>query len=268
MVALTAEPPEGAPPPDEPTPPVGEWWSDEPPMETYQHLMQMLALIATLRWLWRDRSDYFAAGNLTVFYSPRQMKSEHFRGPDFFVVLDVDGTRERRSWVVWEEDGRYPNVIVELLSDATAKTDRGEKKRIYQDIFRTPEYFLFDPRDGTLEGLRLLAGRYEPIAPDAHGLLPSAQLGLCLGVRDRRLRLFTADGAMVLAPDEAARESMRRAEEEQRRAELEAQRADGEKQRADGEKQRADGEKQRADDEKRRADAAEAELARLRAQRA
>nr|WP_322505530.1 hypothetical protein [Chroococcidiopsis cubana] len=46
----------------------------------------------------------------------------------FFVALDVDGSRERQGWVVWEEDGRYPDVIVELLSPSTAKVDRGVKK--------------------------------------------------------------------------------------------------------------------------------------------
>jgi hypothetical protein len=45
-----------------PIPPLGEWWSDEPQMETYQHLNQMIALITTLRWLWRDRTDAFIAG--------------------------------------------------------------------------------------------------------------------------------------------------------------------------------------------------------------
>jgi hypothetical protein len=121
----------------EPEPPRCEWWSDEPEMENYQHLMQMLALIATLRWLWRGRTDYFVGGNLTIYFSERQRKSEDFRGPDFFVALGVDGTRERRSWVVWQEDGKYPNVIIEFVSASTEKIDRGEKQ-IYEDVFRTP----------------------------------------------------------------------------------------------------------------------------------
>jgi len=31
------------------------------------------------------------------------------------VVLNVDGERERQCWVVWQENGRYPDVIVELM---------------------------------------------------------------------------------------------------------------------------------------------------------
>ncbi len=45
---------------------------------------------------------------------------------------------------MWEEDGKYPNVIVELLSDSTVKTDRGLKKQIYQDTFRTPDYGIYN----------------------------------------------------------------------------------------------------------------------------
>jgi Uma2 family endonuclease len=208
----------GTRPSFEPEPPRGEWFSDEPPMETYQHLMQMIALIATLRWHWRGRTDYFVGGNLTVYYSPHQRQSEDFRGPDFFVVLDVDGTRPRRSWVVWEEEGRYPNVIVELLSDSTLAIDRGEKLRIYQDVFRTPEYFLFDPHSGELTGFRLVGGHYQPIAPDADGRLDCDQLGLRLGVLGDELRLFTREGILIETPEGAAESALRRAEQETARA--------------------------------------------------
>lgn len=197
---------------DAPEPPQGEFWSDEPPMETYQHMMAQLVLITSLQWHWRGRTDYFCAGNLTVFYSPNQKKSKDFAGPDFFVALDVDGTRPRRSWVVWQEDGKYPNVIVELLSDSTAKNDRGEKKRVYQDIFRTPEYFLFDPHSFDFEGYCLVAGRYEPIPPDAAGRLRCEQLDLSLGVHGGELRFFTPDGLLVAKPSEAAELAEQRAD--------------------------------------------------------
>ena len=109
--------------------PPGDLLSDEPQMETYLHLRQMILLLTSLEWWWRERNDFFAAGNLTVYYSRRQKKSEHFRGPDFFVVLGVE-RKPRKSWVVWEEDGKYPHAIVEVLSDSTASTDRGLKKQI------------------------------------------------------------------------------------------------------------------------------------------
>ena len=158
--------------------------SDEPPLETYLHLQQLILLLTCLDWLWRDRTDYFAAGNLTIYYSPSQRKSEDFRGPDFFVVLGTD-RKPRKSWTVWEEGGKYPNVIIELLSESTAKTDRGLKKEIYQDIFRTPDYFWFDPNSLEFQGFHLVDGCYEPLPVDDEGRLWSQQLGLWLGVVDR-----------------------------------------------------------------------------------
>lgn len=120
--------------------PPGDLYSDEPVLETYFHLQQMVLLLKCLDWWWRDRQDYFSAGNLTIYYSPRQRKSEFFREPDFFVVLGTT-RKPRKSWVVWEEDGKYPNIIIEILSDSTEDTDRNLKKEIYQDTFRTPDYF-------------------------------------------------------------------------------------------------------------------------------
>lgn len=80
-----------------------------------------------------------------VYYSSTQARNRDFRGTDFFAVLDVDGTTSRQGWVVWDEDGRYPDVIVELLSESTAEADFGIKKDIYERRFRTPNYFVFDP---------------------------------------------------------------------------------------------------------------------------
>ena len=148
--------------------PPSDLLSDEPPLETELHLRQLVLLIHSLEWIWRDRQDFYAFGNLTIYYSPRQRKSENFRGPDFFVVLGTE-RKPRKSWVVWEEDGKYPNVIVEILSNKTAATDRGLKKQIYQDTFRTPDYFWFDPQNLEFKGFHLVDGRYQELIPDERG---------------------------------------------------------------------------------------------------
>lgn len=183
--------------------PPSDLYSDEPQLETYLHLQQMMLLLSCLNWLWRDRTDYFAAGNLTIYYSPRQRKSEDFRGPDFFVVLETE-RKPRKSWVVWEEEGQYPNVIVELLSDSTANTDRNLKKQIYQNIFRTLDYFWFDPNTFEFQGFHLVDGQYEALLPNAQGQLWSQQLQLHLGLYQNQLRFFTANGELILTPEETA----------------------------------------------------------------
>jgi Uma2 family endonuclease len=176
--------------------PTGDFPSVEPEMESHLHVMQMLLLLGCLEYWWRDRSDFFASGNMTIYFSERQLKSEQFRGPDFFVVLGTD-RRPRKSWVVWNEDGRYPNVIVEILSASTRAADVGLKKQVYQDVFRTPEYFLFDPETLEFAGFHLVDGVYQPLPPDAAGRLRSAQLGLLAGVHQGKMRFFTVEGELL-----------------------------------------------------------------------
>jgi Uma2 family endonuclease len=181
-------------------------WSEEPPLESYAHLQQILILLQSLEWLWQDRNDYFAAANLTIYYSPNQKKSEDFRGPDFFVVLGTERRLDRKSWVVWGEGGKYPDVIVEILSPSTAKIDRGEKKQIYQDIFRTPDYFWFDPETLELQGFRLMEGQYQAIEPTDRGWLWSDRLGLFLGIYQQQLRYFNREAELIPTPAEVAKQ--------------------------------------------------------------
>jgi Uma2 family endonuclease len=191
--------------------PSGDLYSDEPPVETELHLRQIILLFKCLEWLWRDRNDFYAAGNLTIYYSSNQKKSENYRGPDFFVVLGTS-RKTRKSWTIWEEDGKYPNVIVEILSPKTANTDKGFKKELYQNIFRTPDYFWFDPYTLEFAGFHLVEGKYQPIEPNEQEYFWSHQLGLYLGIYNKQIRFFNSEGELVLTPEEVA-ESERKQKE-------------------------------------------------------
>ncbi|MFH7241623.1 MAG: Uma2 family endonuclease [Spirulina sp.] len=184
--------------------------SNEPEMESSLHYAQLALLVACLEWLWRDRNDFFIGANLTIYFSREQLKNRDFRGPDFFLVSHTD-RRPRKSWVVWEEGGQYPDLIIELLSDSTAKTDKNLKKTLYQDRFRTPEYFWFSPETLEFEGYHLVDQRYQPIAPNPTGWLWSQVLGLYLGVQEGKLRYFTEAGERLPTPEEAAEQSEARA---------------------------------------------------------
>jgi Uma2 family endonuclease len=183
--------------------PPTDLWSDEPPLESDLHRLQMQLLIDCLAWLWRSRNDFYASGNLTIYYSPQQIKSQDFRGPDFFVVLGTE-RKPRKSWVVWAENGQYPNVIVEIISPSTAEVDKGLKKNIYQNIFRTPEYFWFNPNGLELAGFLLVGGQYQPLAANPQGWLWSQQLELYLGMQNGQLRFFMKEGQLVPTPAEIA----------------------------------------------------------------
>jgi Uma2 family endonuclease len=241
--------------------------------ETYWHVEQIHLLVHLIRRVMaeQERTDFFAGGDIFVYYSVEQARevaqeeAEHlekraFRGPDIFWVNGVDGARKREIWIAWEEDGRLPDMIVELLSPSTAKNDRTVKKDLYARVFGTAEYYLYDPQSRKLEGLRLSRrGVYRPLLPDAQGRLWSEQLGVSLGPwhgvwegeKAEWVRLFRPDGSLVPTGTEGERAEHQRAEAEHQRAEAESQRAEAESQRAEAESQRAD--------------AAEAELARLKA---
>jgi Uma2 family endonuclease len=184
--------------------------SDEPEIESSLHYMQLSLLVACLEMLWQDRSDFFIGANLTIYFSRQQLKTHDFRGPDFFLVRNTE-SRPRKSWVVWEEDGKYPDLIIELLSDSTAVTDRALKKELYQTRFHTPEYFWFSPETLEFQGFRLAGQQYNEIEPNNQRWLWSEVLSLFLGVQDNQLRYFTTDGQLVPAPIEAANQAQAKA---------------------------------------------------------
>ncbi|GAB1538720.1 Uma2 family endonuclease [Scytonema sp. NUACC21] len=197
--------------------------SDEPEMESSLHYMQLLLLVTCLEWLWRGRNDYFIGANLTVYFSRQQLRNRDFRGPDFFLVKQTE-KRPRNAWVVWEEDGKYPNLIIELLSTSTADTDPTLKKNLYQDRFHTSEYFWFSPETLEFVGFRLVGSQYQEIAPNERGWRWSEELGLYLGIESEKLRYFTAEGDLVPTPEEVALQAQLALEQERQRAEKLAQR--------------------------------------------
>ncbi len=229
-------------------------YDDGEPMETQRHILQMYLLLEPLSLHWADRDDFFVGGNMFVYFSPEQVKTYDFKGPDVFVVQGVS-RRERKSWVVWQE-GKAPDVVIELLSDSTAHKDKTDKKLVYQNRLRAPEYFWFDPFSGELAGFALRQGKYTPLKGDAQGSLLSQQLQLKLthwsgafqGIEADWLRWATVDGHLLPTQQEAADEERQRANQAHQRADEERQRADEERQRADEERQRADEERQRAEE--------------------
>ncbi len=247
---------------------------DGVPLESVWHRLQINLLDDCLHQHWRGRTDFFASGNMFVYYSLQQVKTMDYKGPDFFVVKDVDGSSMRGAWVAWKEGGRLPDVIVELLSPSTQAADLGSKKQLYERVFRTAEYFCYgpDPTFGTqptLQGWVLVRGQYEAIEPDARGWLWSNQLGAWLGewegqyheMQNRWLRLHDPTGQLIPTRAEAAEAEAERAQAEAERAQAEAERAQMEARQARDE---AEAERARAEAAEARAAALEAELQRLR----
>jgi Uma2 family endonuclease len=205
---------------------------DGEPLESNRHRLQMTLLIETLEFAWAGRDDYFVGGNMFLYYSALQAKKYDFRGPDVFVVLGTE-RRDRKAWVIWEEDGKHPDLVIELTSDTTRAVDYNDKKRIYGSVLGIPEYFIYDPDSGALDGFRLDLHQYPYVAvpPALSGRLPAERLGLELGswqgsyqgFAGSWLRWFRPDGQLLPTPVEAHAEAERqRAAEAARREEAEA----------------------------------------------
>jgi Uma2 family endonuclease len=223
---------------------------DGEPLESARHRQQMEVLIQSLEVAWEHRTDFYAGGDMFLYYSETQSRRNDFRGPDVFVVLGTN-RRERRAWVVWEEDGKAPDVVFELLSPSTEHIDRNDKMRLYSKVLKVGEYFLFDPWTSVLEGYWLDSprGTYVRKEHDAKGRVYCEQVGQWLGVATSVLygvevpwlRWMDEDGRVLPVPAELAAEALKdlKAAEEHARAAEEHARAAEERARVAEEELRA-----------------------------
>lgn len=206
-------------------------YDDGVPMETQRHNFQLSLLIDVLNpWL-EARGDGFAGGNMFLYYSLEQVRHNTFVGPDFFVALDVP-RGERKSWVIWEQ-GKGPDVVVELLSASTARHDKTHKKALYARQMHVPEYYWYDPFDPEdFAGFTLHGNDYRQSVADPQGRLHSPALNLDLGrwtgtfrgVATVWLRWFTPEGAMLPTEAEAAQQQAEAAQQQAETAQLRAER--------------------------------------------
>lgn len=201
--------------------------SDGQPMaETPHHRDNLAWLIEMLRTWFADESTVYVSGNMFIYYTPGD-RLRHL-SPDVFVTRGIPKTTtpERRRYLVWEE-GKGPDLAIELTSPSTREEDVEDKFWLYQDTLQVREYFLFDPEEEyltpSLQGYRLQHGKYVRIRP-VQGRMPSKVLGLHLERDDWRLRLYNpATGQWLPTPPEE-RAALQRAEAENSRLrqELEA----------------------------------------------
>ncbi len=187
----------------------------KPMAETEYHRDLMMDLIRTLQAHFAAVERICVSGNMLLFYE-KGNKRKHV-SPDVFVVRGVE-KRVRENYLVWEE-GRGPEVVIELTSSSTRHEDQKKKYGLYQDVLKVREYFLFDPKGDylkpQLKGYRLVRGAYRPIAP-VEGRLPSQVLKLHLEQDGSTLRLWDPETEAWLPTPQEEIEQLRRQVEELR----------------------------------------------------
>ena len=194
--------------------------------ETPVHRDNLLLTIEVLQEWFASEPDVYVSGNMFMFYVKGD-KRKHV-SPDVFVVRGVPKDKPRKHYLLWEE-GRGPDLVIEITSDSTRRDDTNKKLKLYRDVLKVSEYFLFDPYreylEGQLKGHRLRDGEYEPVLPNS-GRLPSEVLGLHLEADGEDLRLYDPKtGRWLPTAREQARAERKRADAEQERADAEAKRA-------------------------------------------
>lgn len=241
--------------------------SDHRPMaETDLHRDMMYDVIGVLKAYYAGRPAY-VTGNLLVFYEPGN-KRRHI-SPDCMVVKGIVPV-SHLNYLIWEQ-GKSPDVVIEITSKTTRSEDIKKKFEIYRTIMRVPEYFLFDPTGDylqpRLQGYRLIDDQYVPIEP-TDGRLFSEELQLYLEGQEipnwqEKLQLFKlkrpaeqlrfynpATDAWLPTAEESLQIEQQRAEEAElmaRQAELARQQAEFARQQAEFGRQRAEQAQQQAD---------------------
>lgn len=177
--------------------------------------------VEALKLYFQHRQDVYVSGNLWLSYE--QGVPDAVVCPDVFVVFGVEN-RPRRSYRVWQEQGKTPDWVLEITSSSTHRKDEREKPLIYSQM-GVSEYFQYDPTgdylNPRLKGRRLGEQGYQILTPepDENGMLvfPSEVLGLEMRLfADGRLRFFNPQNQEYLrTPQESEQERLL----EQQRAE-------------------------------------------------
>lgn len=176
--------------------------------ETDRHRELMIALLHALKEHFRDNLKVYVGGNIFIYYRDEANVMQSV-SPDIFVVFGVE-KKDRRIYKV-EDEGKTPEVVIELTSTNTKVEDLVSKHYIYGKL-GVREYFLFDPYSEairpTLRGFRLDGGEYLPLAGSR---IRSEVLALDLAAEGDGLRLYDPQTSERLRTPEEA-EAERRAE--------------------------------------------------------
>lgn len=215
----------------------------EPLAQNTPQADQLFYFFPALETLVRERfPDAFSASDMFIY--PRRGSLEHSVAPDIFVAFGA-GDHPRNSYKLFEGEP-VPAFVMEVLSGTTADKDLGRKRLAYAEM-GIDEYWMFDPSPfgddipGHVEGLRLDAGVYVPIAPLPGGRVYRSEV---LGLE------FREEGGNLRVRDPVTGRDLRHYREEKAEREAEARA-----------RQAAEA---RADAAEARARAADAEVARLR----
>ena len=135
-------------------------------MTSIKHLAMTGSMHHLVRHLGSPETTLVSA-ELYIMEVPHPGQDGRRRRPDLLVAFDVDPELYYQSnGYVISEQGKPPDLVLEVASESTARRDLGVKRDDYA-VFGIPEYWRFDEtgeyHGDRLFGERLVDGVYEPI---------------------------------------------------------------------------------------------------------
>lgn len=187
--------------------------SDDTPVDNEDQNFLPNFLLFLLEFHWKQRLDWFFGVDMAIYHttgiSPRMPVV-----PDGFLSLGVErrkGGRSRKSYVVWEERGVVPRLVIEMVS-WTPGGEYDEKLAIYAQLgvlyylVYNPEFWQRD-RHQPFELYKLIDGTYHLQIGEPYWM-PEIGLGMgrhtrAFGAVEREmLYWYDESGDRLLAPDE------------------------------------------------------------------
>jgi Uma2 family endonuclease len=204
--------------------------SDDTPVDNELQESAPTLLKLVLAELWEDRMDWFFGIDMGIYYNPDEPPIV----PDAFLSIGVDSVKSenlRPSYVLWEEKGILPQLVLEVVSPKY----RGEystKKDFYERL-GILYYAIYNPkrkRKPTLEVYKLIQGKYLPVVGNPIWL---PEIGLGIGkeratfqLREREWMFWYDEaGERYLTPQEMNKLSQQRAQQAEQQAQQAEQKA-------------------------------------------
>lgn len=149
----------------------------EPMAESDFQRVPLIYAIESLQAHFRPHEQIYVTGDLLIYYEEGNPAKSV--APDVCVFFGVPN-HWRHSYKIWEE-GKGPDVVIEILSHKTWKKDVQQKPKLYRQL-GVEEYFLYDPLDKFIKPA-LQGTRLSPTGP----------------AQDREIRLTKlADGTLTM----------------------------------------------------------------------
>jgi len=129
--------------------------SDDTPVDNEDQNLLPNVLLFLLSTIWAERLDWYFGVDMAIYHttgaSPRVPVV-----PDAFLSVGVErrkGGKSRRSYVVWEEAGVVPILVLEMVSH-TPGGEYEEKRNIYARL-GVLYYVVYNPEFGQRDGHQL-----------------------------------------------------------------------------------------------------------------